>query len=459
MDDTKNIIITDYLKKELPEVDENEQEEFLLSMGIAKEKDNFKLEHNQFSKFAFDYIQVVLKGNQKELSIYNFKKGVYENEYVEETLGKIIKYLLNYITDLWNPSWEDLIIKTLKRDTHTVVNNFNNGEFLNLKDGVLDLETFELKEHSPQYYSTIQLPIEFKKNAKTTVFNKFLDDITCSDEELITILQEIVGYCLCNSTKAEKAFFFIGNGCNGKSVLAKVIQLLVGESNYSNTPLSALSGNFGLASLINSNVNIAAENNNGKLNSEIFKAVVSGDTVEINRKYRDAISVPLHTKLIFLFNELPDNGDLTHGFFRKIIIVPFNRTFKGAEIDVDMYSKLEKEISGIFQWAIDGLKRLKENDYKFSSCSASDKCLEDYKRELNPVAEFFDTHFKLNSNQQIKRSEIYNRYQEYCYKNSYETLQCQKFWKLLKAHWSDRGYNFTLKKIKGYEHFVGFNFN
>ena len=100
-------------------------------MGIAKEKDNFKLEHNQISKFAFDYIQVVLKGNQKELSIYNFKKGVYENEYVEETLGKIIKYLLNYITDIWNPSWEDLIIKTLKRDTHTVVNNINNGEFVN----------------------------------------------------------------------------------------------------------------------------------------------------------------------------------------------------------------------------------------------------------------------------------------------------------------------------------------
>lgn len=459
MDDTKSVITTDYLKKKLPKVDEKGQEEFLLSMGITNEKGNFKLEHNQFSKFAREYIQIVLRGNQKEFSIYNFKNGVYENVCVEETLGKIIKHLLNYITNLWNPSWEDLIIKTLKRDTHTVVNNFNNGEFLNLKNGILDLETFELKEHSPQYYSTIQLPIEYKKTTSTTIFDKFLDDITCSDDELKTILQEIIGYCLCNSTKAEKAFFFIGDGCNGKSVLAKVIQLLVGESNYSNTPLSALGGNFGLASLVNSNVNIAAENNNGKLNSEIFKAVVSGDTVEINRKYREAISVPLHTKLIFLFNELPDNADLTHGFYRKIIIIPFNRTFKGAEIDVDMYQKLENEVSGIFLWAIDGLKRLKKNDYKFSLCSVSDKCLEDYKKELNPIAEFFDTHFKLDNNCQIKRSEIYNRYQQYCCDNSYEILQCQKFWKFLKAHWNDRDYNFTLKKIKGYEYFVGFNFN
>ena len=459
MNNEIQINVENYLLEQLPPIDRDNKAEFLSAMGVSKYRDSYQLEHNTFARFFKNYVVVVFQNNRSDLAIYNFEKNVYEVNYVDVILGKIIKYFLNYAELLWNPQWEDIIVKTLKRDTNKIINNFDDGDYINLKDGLFNLETFKLIPHSPKHYTTIQLPISFGENVETKIFNKFLDDITCGDKELQQLLQEIMGYCLCNNTKAEKAFFFIGNGCNGKSVLAKVIQEMVGSGNYSNTPLSALGGNFGLASLMSSNVNIAAENSNGKINSETFKAVVSGDTVEINRKYKDAISAALHTKLIFLFNELPDNSDLTYGFFRKIIILPFNRTFKGEEIDVEMFDKLKTEISGIFQWSIEGLKRLSNNNYVFSNCSISSECLENYKRDLNPVAIFFETNFNINDTKQIKRSDIYACYQEYCFKNSYDVLQCQKFWRCLKAYWNEREYNFKTKKIKGYEYFVGFDFN
>ena len=282
-----------------------------------------------------------------------------------------------------------------------------------------------------------------------------MDEVTCSDKELQSVLQEIMGYCLCNNTKAEKAFFFIGNGSNGKSVFSKILQKLVGDENCSSTSLSELGKSFGLSQLVNSNVNIAAENNANAINSEIFKAVVSGDKVEVNRKYKEALTINLHTKLVMLFNELPESNDLTYGFFRKILIVPFNRTFTDSEKDVHLFDKLLDELSGIFHWALEGLKRLQKNDYVFSNCEACEKALEQYKNNLNPAALFFQQYFQIDDSSQVKRSDIYRIYLEYCQQNSYSPLQCQKFWRALKAYFADKGFNFRIKKIKGYEYLEG----
>lgn len=457
MQGVSEIDINNYFKTPFSEVYKKpERKNCFKEMGIIKEGEKYKLRHDKFSKFLRNKIILVLQGNQKEFAIYNYRIGVYEIDNVNVTLSKIIKYVLDYYIPLWNPKWEDLIIKTLYRDVNTIANRFNDGEYINLKNGIFDLKTFKLLNHSPEFYTTIQIQVNYTPDAKMKNFPKFINDITCFDEKLEMVLQEMMGYCLTNSVQAEKAFFLIGNGCNGKSVLAKILELLVGEGYYSNTSLSALGSNFGLASLVNSNVNIAAENNSCKINSEIFKALVSGDTVEVNRKYREALSMRLHTKLIFLFNELPENSDLTYGFYRKVIIIPFNRTFKGNEIDVNMFDKLKTELAGIFLWAIEGLKRLKENNYKFTECVACNLALENYKKEANPIINFFEEYFDIKDTAQIKRSDIYSHYQKYCNQNSYEILQCQKFWKALKAHWNDKKYSFKLKKIKGYEYFVGF---
>ena len=453
------IVIKDYIKPEFfSRVKENTEEDkmkYLKEMGFeANPKGGYIFYCNTFARFFLRYTDVVLLPNEEELALYNQKKGVYELN-AEAKLGKLTKYFMNAVYDLWNPSFETLALKTIRRDVSKIATAFNTGEYINLQDGMLDLNTYELCEHSPDYLSTVQLPFKYHSNNLTPVFEKYLDDITCGDTELKLVIQEMIGYCLSTSTVAEKAFFLAGSGCNGKSVLAQLIQRLVGEGNYSNTSLSALNGSFGLASLVNSNVNIAAENSCGKICSDIYKAIVSGDTLEVNRKYQPALSVKLHAKLVLLFNTLPESDDLSYGFFRKTMIIPFDRTFTKDEIDVELIDKLEKELSGIFQWALKGLQRLRNNNYVFSKCERCDKELKKYKLTLNPVAEFVNSYLVLGCSGSMKRSDIYKTYSTYCYDNSIEIINCQKFWRLFKAHCADVGFAFNTCKIKGYEYVRG----
>ena len=121
-----------------------------------------------------------------------------------------------------------------------------------------------------------------------------------------------------------------------------------------------------------------------------------------------------------------------------------------AQID-----KLEKELSGIFQWALKGLQRLRNNNYVFSKCERCDKELKKYKLSLNPVAEFVNSYLVLGCSGSMKRSDIYKTYSTYCYDNSIEILNCQKFWRLFKAHCADVGFAFNTCKIKGYEYVRG----
>ncbi len=455
--DIKTVNIFDYFTDDMPKKDfslsDKDKEQLLNDFGFEKGVNCYKFHHNTFSRKFRQYTTIKLLENN-EMVIYNYRQGIYEID-SDEILNKLIKYCMNIVYDLWNPSFASTAIRTVKHDTLDIIHQFNRGEYINLQNGILDLTTFKRYRHDPRYLSTVQLPFEYTSAVPTPVFEKYLDDITCGDDEMKLILQELLGYCLCNSTAAEKAFFLVGGGCNGKSVFAKIIQMIVGENNYSTTSLSALNGTFGLASLMNTNVNIAAENNNGKINSEIFKAIVSGDVVEVNRKYKDALSCQLHTKLVLLFNELPDSSDLTYGFFRKVIVIPFRKTISKEEIDVELIGKLTNELPGIFYWAVEGLKRLRENKYLFSHCKACDEALEQYKQSLNPVASFFEESFITGQFGSIRKSEIYLTYVQYCNDNSYEVLQCQKFWKCLKSHFVDKGYSFRTKKVKGYDYIEG----
>lgn len=428
------------------------KENFLFEFGFFPQTNGkYTFNSNKFSKTFLKHVRLVLWNNSDNLAIYNFKIGIYETD-CKETVLRLIKYIMNLVRDLWTIYNENTAFKSIIRDIGISVTSFNDGRYINLIDGVYDITTYKLYPHSPKYYCTVQLPFKLNGNKDCYHFFKYLDDVTCGDNELKNVIQEMCGYSLCNNTKAEKAFFLIGCGSNGKSVLAKIIQSIVGKDNCSSTSLTELGKSFGLSQLINSNVNIAAENGVTNINSEIFKSIVSGDTVEVNRKYKDPVTVSLHTKLVMLFNELPMSNDLSYGFFRKIIIIPFNRSFRGKEIDVNLFDKLNQEMSGIFHWALKGLKRLRENNYQFSPCRACNQALEKYKKSLNPIETFFEDTFEIVEGTQIKKREIYYNYLEYCSNNSINPLSLQKFWQLLKAYFNDKQLNFRIKKIRGYDY-------
>lgn len=318
----------------------------------------------------------------------------------------------------------------------------------------------------PEYLSFNQIPFEYDPNAKCEKFLKFIDDITENDPQLKVLLQEIVGYCLTAETRAEKGFYFYGSGSNGKSLFTKIITELVGKKNISNESINGMSRRFGLQSLIGKTVNISAENElkDGKaVNTENMKALISGDNITIDIKHKEPIEYKPICKLIFLVNSLPNTTDVTHGYFRKILIVPFNKKFEGANKDVNLFEKIkEDEMPGILNWALEGLKRLKANNYQFTESNAVNELMEKYEKEQNPVIGFVEDMLVVDEESKILKKDLINKYYTWVHQQGIDdknSTSNQKFWKMLEAALNKFNIQVENKKIKGIRHLKGIRLN
>ncbi|OAS83104.1 DNA primase family protein [Metabacillus litoralis] len=438
----------------------------VLKVGKAEErgflydekKNQFTFNANAFAKHFLKrcYVRSTKEGR---LFLYNMK-GFYE-ELSEVNLGKVIRTVMHEGRgNSWRSNYEAEVSKALQREAPTVEEMNTNRNFINVKNGMLNLSTFKLEEHSPDFLSTVQIPIDYDSNAMAPMFLDFMHDITVNDNELINVHQELAGYWLTGDTKAEKAVYYYGSGANGKSVLASIITELVGPQNVSSVPLSKFNDQFGMESMIGKSLNISAENEMGgkALKTENFKAIVSGDNITINIKYRPAISYRPYCRLVFLVNNLPDSSDVTEGYFRKLIIVPFSRTFKKEERNVDLKDELLKELPGILNWAILGLKRLRNNNYQFSACKAIEETERAYYDEQNPVREFFHSHVVQEDGSRTKQSDFYNMYSQWLNAQGIDdkgTKSRQVFWRYFKVILDSENIPIVKKKVKGTVYYDG----
>lgn len=359
-----------------------------ISLGFFyDEKKKLRLNTNKCITYLQQILQCVVKNGT--LIVLNQKEGIYE-EFTAELIGTILRYLMNNtIADSWKKYYEKDILEGLFREVPRVDSEIIDDSLIALNNGVFNLNTKELVPYDKSHIFTSKSPVNFVRGASCPKFLDALMDIVCEDEKLLMCIQEIFGYTLINNTKAEKVFYFVGVGANGKSFLSDIITQIVGKVNTSNIPLSRFSQRFGAEGMINKLVNIANENEfGGAISSENIKIFASGDRTNIERKYKGDLTYKSTCKLIFLLNRLPDTLDNTHGYYRKILIVPFNRIFKPEEMDRNLKEKASEELSGILNWAIEGAVRLINNGYKFTECEAIKKATEVYKEEQNPVETF-----------------------------------------------------------------------
>lgn len=443
-----------------------EELKLILMVGKAEErgylydekKNSYMFNANAFAKHFIKRCHV-RSTKDGRLFLYN-RKGMFE-ELSEVSLGKVLRTIMHEGRwNSWKSPYEAEVVKVLQREAITVEEMNTNRNYINVRNGMLSLTTFTLHPHSPEFLSTVQIPIEYNPNATAPHFMSFMKDITIDDSQLINVHQELVGYWLTVETKAEKAVYYYGGGANGKSVMASIVTALVGEDNVSSVPLSEFSQTFGMENLIGKSLNIAAENEMGgkALKTENFKAIVSGDNITINIKYRPAISYRPYCRLVFLVNNLPDSSDVTEGYFRKIIIVPFPRTFKKEERNVELKNELLKELPGILNWAIQGLKRLRSNNYQFSECKAIKETESAYHDEQNPVREFFHSHVVQVDGSRTKQSDFYNMYSQWLTVQGIDdkgTKSRQVFWRYFKVILDSENIPIVKKKVKGTVYYDG----
>lgn len=358
---------------------------------------------------------------------YEYTGGCYRLISVE----KIQRYILSIVGKKLTKHKTEEITYFLNIKTHVEIDDLNKSISLNLRNGLFALDAETLYPHTPNDLSTIQLNICYNRSAICHKWMKTVREIFENDENKISVLQEFFGLCLTRETRYEKALMCVGYGANGKSVILNTLEAVLGRQNYSSIPLEKFSNSHYLANLFGKLANISIETNaKSDVYDSTFKAIVSGDSIQADNKFKKPFNFKPCCKLIFALNNLPRVDDKTNAFYRRLLILRFNRSFEEIEQNKSLKEELSEELDGIFLWAVEGLKNLKRRGY-FNKDKQMEAEIDDYKRENNNVIVFVDDACVLTPLAFVEKNLLYTEYSRWCHENGYKPLGKLKFGKEL----------------------------
>ena len=316
--------------------------------------------------------------------------------------------VLNHITDA-EGQWRMLVLKPLQE-----INS--NPYIINVKNGLYNVLDDSLKAHTADYFSTVQLNVKYTPGASCPRFMAFLEESIGASE--VSLIQEMLGYFLIPVNKAQKSFVVVGEPGAGKSKLLLTLnEILLGQQNVSNIPWQSLNERFKTAELFGKLANIFADLPTKNIDDNgIFKALVGEDFLTAERKNKDPFTFQPYARLLFSCNSIPRNyGDKSEGFYRRLIIIRFSKPVPEEKRDAELLDKFMAEADGIFLFAVEGLKRLIANKYKFSETEATRAELQRYRVDSNSVLSFVEDCCVVETKAETERGELFIKYREYCH--------------------------------------------
>lgn len=315
-------------------------------------------------------------------------------------------------------------------DKNKVLINFKNGTFEITPTGT------RIRDFDRADFLTYILPFKYTPEAEAPIFQRYLNRVL-PDVSKQQVIAEFLGYVfLKNGGKAlkeEKALILYGSGANGKSVFFEVVNALLGTANVSGYSLQSLTDVNGYyrAKLANKLLNYATEIN-GKLESSFFKQLVSGEPIEARLPYFEPFMLRDYAKFIFNCNVLPIEVEQTEAYFRRFLIILFDVQIPECEQDKELHTKIiQNELAGVFNWVLDGLKRLLKNK-KFSDCLAAKLALDQYKLNSDSVKLFLNENdYQAATSGYVLIKLLYLDYRSFCNDDGFRPVNKSNFIKRL----------------------------
>lgn len=227
-------------------------------------------------------------------------------------------------------------IKMMVRTMTNISRPLESADLVPVQNGILDLKNKQLRPFNPKYVITSKIATAYKepkstpKDREGNTFDDWLSSIACGDSELITLFWQIILEAINPNYTRNKFAILYGDGNNGKGTFQRLLINLIGESNVSALKPAQFSDKFNLETLVGKVCNIGDEAPNDYLrNPSDLMSITSGDTVLVNPKRRPAFEATFKLFNIFSGNYIPNGGNKTNGWYRRIMIVPFNADFNG----------------------------------------------------------------------------------------------------------------------------------
>ena len=345
------------------------------------------------------------------------------------------------------------IAKTLKPLAKSGEEFDQKDMLLAVQNGVIDLTNGEFREGDPADYLTQCAGTHYDPTAKAERWERFLFEVFQDDHEIVEFVKRLVGYTLTGLTREQVFVFCHGTGRNGKSTMFEILRSLLGDY-AKNTAFSTFTRERGkngheddLMNLEGARIVTAVESKTvTQLAEDTLKTIAGTDPITGSRKNEKTRTYIPTFKVWLAANNLPKVKDVTEGFWRKVVLLPFDVSFDGMREDKKLCTKLRTELPGILNWAIAGCF-----DYQQSGLNPPEKCINAvaaWRGDNDPLAEFLET-CKKAAGLEIQVSALYQEYERFCSLNGQKTISLTTFSPLVEAHGFKRERRRNIKVFLG----------
>ncbi|HQL54975.1 MAG TPA: phage/plasmid primase, P4 family [Phycisphaerae bacterium] len=285
---------------------------------------------------------------------------------------------------------------------------------LGVPNGVLDLRTGELRDGRPDDRITMQAGVAFDPDAACPRWELFMREIFGGDEELVDYVWRALGYSLTGVTSEQVLFLEHGTGANGKGTKAAVVRSVLGEyaDNLRFNTLefqqrSAIGED--LAALVGRRLLTAAETNDGtRLNEARIKALTGGDPITARHLYGEQFTFRPAAKFWLQFNHKPVVRDDSHGFWRRIRMIPFLQQFP---VSGELEPALLAEGPGVLAWMVRGCLAWQERGLEAPAVVR--EATDTYRADSDVLTQFVDEALDLEPDSEMGASALFRHYAEW----------------------------------------------
>lgn len=377
------------------------------------------------AKFLLKHIPIIKSGVNEDTALlffYDFSKGIYtsNDDYIKTCIKKIeIRYKLTKLKDIT----EDLRANTRFRKPQRL------DYLIAVGNGLFNTKTKALEPFDPKHFITAKVDTNYNIHAltnyeliKDTYFNfdQWLKSIACNDDEIVTLLWQLINEAINPNKTRRKIAIMLGNGTNGKSTFRQMLINLIGDTNISVSTPHELQSRFGLTSLEGKICNYGDEVGTKPLDEmDKLKSISSGESVNYERKNKDVRNYDFKTLLMFNSNEIPPIKDKSDAVLNRLLIIPFKANFEGVKDESIKDEKLNNKI--ILEYILYTALHLEFD--KFIISEAVQKQLLNYRKENDSVFSFMlyymDKGFHHVSCFPVRY--LTDDYENFCYENGYNT--------------------------------------
>ncbi len=348
--------------------------------------------------------------------LYHYSEGVYKPA-GERTIRVKVKKILEEagLSQKWSTNRANEVVEYIRVDADELWDRPPTDR-VNLLNGILDLSTGRFIDHYPKFLSTVQVPVSYDPACTCPAWEEFVKQTFPEDAQ--ELAWEVAAWLMVPDTSIQKAVLVLGEGANGKSTWMTGLMAFLGKRNLANLSLQKLeTDRFAASRLVGKLANVCPDLPSQNLQSTgTFKALTGGDPIMGEYKYRDNFEFLPYARLVFSANHAPRSGDASHAFYRRWIVIPFDRTFEPheqrprSEIDAELSDP--RELSGLLNRALAVFHKVKREG--FTESESMKEAHEEFRNSTDPFSVWLDRHTLDDPGAMVARDELRGHYNRYC---------------------------------------------